>query len=112
MEHIENLFKIFADKNRIRILKLLEHRKMCVCELADILNVTQPSISRHLKKMKKAGLIQDEQDRFWTNYYLKQDSDCCKTLMNCLKKWLDGDKTVQSDLRRSKAVDRTKVCCK
>ena len=112
MEQTEKLFKVFADKNRIRILKLLDQRKMCVCELAYILKVTQPSISRHLKRMKKAGLVKDEQDKFWTNYFLAKDSVYCKTLMNCLKKWLADDRTVKSDLLRLKAVDRTKLCCK
>ena len=63
-------FKTFADKNRLRILNLLQQRKMCVCELAFVLQVTQPSISRHLKRMKESGLIGDEQDGFWTNYFL------------------------------------------
>jgi ArsR family transcriptional regulator, arsenate/arsenite/antimonite-responsive transcriptional repressor len=54
MKDIEGLFKALADKNRIRILKLLESRKCCVCELADLLGITQPSISRHLKKLKKS----------------------------------------------------------
>lgn len=111
MEQTEKIFKIFADKNRIRILKLLEQRKMCVCELAFILKVTQPSISRHLKKMKKAGLVSDERDKFWTNYYLVKDSAHGKALMNCLKKWLVKDTTVQSDLARMKIVNRTRLCC-
>ena len=69
MDRFARVFKVFSDKNRLRIISLLSNRKMCVCELAFVLGVTQPSISRHLKKMKKAGIVQDEKDGFWTNYF-------------------------------------------
>ena len=42
MKELEKLLKALADKNRLRILKLLEVRKMCVCELASVLGITQP----------------------------------------------------------------------
>ena len=108
----EKLFKIFADKNRLRIFKLLEQRKMCVCELANILGVTQPSISRHLKRMKQVGLVSDEQDRFWTNYFLCKNSKAQESVLCCIKYLLKGDKVIKSDLKKLAEVDRTKLCCK
>ena len=112
LDTTEKLFKIFADKNRLRIFKLLEQRKMCVCELASILGVTQPSISRHLKRMKEAGLVEDEQDRFWTNYYLRKKDKAQASVLCCLQHLLKGDKVISSDLKKLKKVDRTKMCCK
>lgn len=112
MKEIEYLFKSLADKNRLRILGLLSKRKMCVCELAYALGVTQPSISRHLKRMKKVGLIQDEQDGFWTNYFIKCEGGKAKIIMECLRKWLKVDKTTVSDYKKLSEVDRTKLCCK
>lgn len=112
LDTTEKLFKIFADKNRLRIFKLLEQRKMCVCELASILRVTQPSISRHLKRMKEVGLIVDEQDRFWTNYFLCKSSKTQESVLCCIKFLLKGDRVIQSDLEKLKKVDRTKLCCK
>jgi len=108
----EKLFKIFADKNRLRILKLLEQRRMCVCELAYVLGVTQPSVSRHLKRMKEAGLAGDEQDGFWTNYFLKKGSKEREKIMGCIKSLLKGDKVIREDLERFRKADRTKICCK
>ena len=55
MQDCTGLFKVLSDNNRIRIINLLERRPLCVCEIAHILGVTQPSISRHLRKMKSAG---------------------------------------------------------
>lgn len=107
----EKLFKIFADKNRLRILNLLLQRKMCVCELAFVLQVTQPSISRHLKKMKESGLVGDEQDGFWTNYFLRNSQGINK-VVSWVKSFLKDDKVIKVDMERLKKVDRTKICCK
>ncbi|HBR15054.1 MAG TPA: transcriptional regulator [Candidatus Omnitrophica bacterium] len=107
----EKLFKNFADKNRLRILNLLQQRKMCVCELAFVLQVTQPSVSRHLKRIKESGLIGDEQDGLWTNYFLK-DTPAGKNLVSWLKTYLRDDQVIKADMDRLKKVDRTKLCCK
>jgi len=106
------LLKVFADKNRLRILKLLENRKMCVCELAFVLGVTQPSISRHLKKMKEVGLTGDEQDGFWTNYYLCKGNKAQEDVLCCIKTLLKGDKIVEADANKLKKIDRTRLCCR
>lgn len=112
MEKIESLFKILADKNRLRILCLLSRRKMCVCELAYCLGVTQPSVSRHLKRMKRTGLIQDEQDGFWTNYFIKCKEEESKIIMKYLCKWIKSSKTALSDFKKFNKADRTQLCCK
>lgn len=112
LDTTQQLFKIFADKNRLRIFKLLERHKMCVCELAHILGVTQPSVSRHLKRMKEAGLIETEQDGFWTNYYLSKGTKAREDVLCCIKILLKNDKTVRSDLAKVKGLDRTKLCCR
>jgi ArsR family transcriptional regulator, arsenate/arsenite/antimonite-responsive transcriptional repressor len=112
MKELERLLKALADKNRLRILKLLEARKMCVCELAFVIGITQPSVSRHLKKLGQAGLIESEQDCFWTNYYIRSDHRLLKTLLSCLKKALSGDGSIKADAKKLKKVDRTKLCCR
>ena len=112
LDTTERLFKTFADKNRLRILNLLQQRKMCVCELAFVLQVTQPSISRHLKRMKESGLIGDEQDGFWTNYFLMKNSKAGDNVLQSIKLFLKDDKIIKGDMERLKKVDRTKLCCK
>jgi ArsR family transcriptional regulator len=112
MDTLQKLFKIFADKNRLRIFKLLEQQKLCVCELAYVLEVTQPSISRHLKKMKDVGLIDTQQDGFWTNYFLRKGSKTYESVLVCVKSLLKDDKTILSDVKKLQSVDRSKLCCK
>jgi ArsR family transcriptional regulator len=106
----EQLFKVFADKNRMRILLLLARRKMCVCELAQILGVTQPSVSRHLKRMKQAGLIGTEKDGFWTNYFLRKSSKAGEDVLGCIRHLLRNDAVIKADAGRAKTVDRTGCC--
>jgi len=113
MKNLEKVLKALADKNRIRILKLLQMRKMCVCELASVLGIAQPSTSRHLKKLKAACLIEDEQEGFWTNYFLsKTNNSCCRVLTKKIYEWLKEDPVVKRDLKRAKKIDRTKLCCR
>ncbi len=112
MKELEKLLKALADKNRLRIIKLLEVRKMCVCELAFVIGITQPSVSKHLKKLGAAGITAYEQDRFWTNYYLRQDNESLKMLLSCFKKHLSSDAIIKKDREKLKRVNRTKLCCK
>ena len=112
MEELEKSLKALADKNRLRILKLLEVRKMCVCELAFVLGITQPSVSKHLKKLSSAGIVESEQDRFWTNYYLRNDNESLKMLLLCFKKHLSSNVIVKEDQEKLKRVNRTRLCCK
>jgi ArsR family transcriptional regulator, arsenate/arsenite/antimonite-responsive transcriptional repressor len=113
MKETEKLFKVLADRNRIRILKLLETRKCCVCELSKVLGITQPSVSRHLKKLKSVGLICDEQEGLWTNYVLSiPENSCAATILAMIRSWLNDDAVVKKDLMRLKKADRIKLCCR
>ena len=110
MKEIEALLKALADKNRLRILKLLQIRKMCVCELAFVIGISQPSVSKHLKKLCCAGIIGCEQDHVWTNYYLKENKPVLKTMLKCLKKSLGGEDIIKKDARKLKKVNRACIC--
>jgi ArsR family transcriptional regulator len=111
MHDLEKSFKALADKNRIRILKLLQHKQMCVCELAYILGITQPSVSRHLKKLKAAGFIDDKQDGFWTNYLCaKPDTPYTKAFSSLIKKWLHDDRTIRHDRMKARKINRAHLC--
>ena len=112
MKDLENVLKACSDKNRVRILKLLEKKKLCVCEIAFVLDITQPSVSRHLKKLKRAGLIEAEQDSFWTNYILKSKNSYASDILSLMKKWLKDDDIIKKDVLKLKKANRVKLCCK
>lgn len=56
MESVD-LFKALADTNRLRILSLLDQGPLCVCDLESVLGLQQSNLSRHLAKLKQAGLV-------------------------------------------------------
>jgi ArsR family transcriptional regulator len=64
------LFKALADKTRLRILRLLEVREMCVCEVMVALGLTQPTASHHLGILENAGLAKDRKEGKWVFYSL------------------------------------------
>ncbi|MDF2962353.1 MAG: ArsR family transcriptional regulator [Paenibacillus sp.] len=65
----ENL-KLLGDKNRLTILIMLKEKEMCVCDIADLLETSQPNASQHLRKLKAAGLLKESKRGQWVYYSL------------------------------------------
>jgi len=61
-------FKALSDETRLRIVKLLELREMCVCEVMVALGLTQPTASHHLGLLENAGLVKDRKEGKWVFY--------------------------------------------
>jgi len=58
----ESVFKALGEPTRLKITKLLAHRELCVCDLEEILQMSQPRISQHLKILKQAGLVNERKE--------------------------------------------------
>lgn len=98
----ENLFGALGDRLRLRLACCLLTVKegLCVCELVDALNVSQPNASRHLKLMKSAGLVEEDRDGRWVYYRLKDaDYPFFKNIRCCIES-VCGCTDIQEDLRR------------
>lgn len=67
---LDGLFKGFADPTRIRILNLLAAGELCVCDLVALLRLSQPTVSRHLAYLRRAGLVAARPDLQFTYYRL------------------------------------------
>ncbi len=72
MEELVNIFKAFSDETRLRVLKLLEHGELCVCDLVAALDMVQPKVSFHLAILREAALIRDRKDGKWIHYSLNE----------------------------------------
>ncbi len=71
MKELLRLSKIFSDENRLKIITLiLRDKKLCVCEICDTLKLSQPLVSRHLKKMKEADVLVAKKEKKWVIYSL------------------------------------------
>lgn len=75
MEKLTNLFKVMSDETRLRILVLLYHKKLCVCQIQGILEETQPKISKHLGKLRDVGFVKDERQEKYIYYYLDNENE-------------------------------------
>ena len=112
MRILLQVLKAVADRNRVRILKMLEHKDMCVCELAAVLNIKQPSVSKHLSILKNAGLIQDERNGQWIDCSLCRDARNAYSpaVQAMLAHWLNDDPIVTSDRQTMKTLCRENIC--
>lgn len=71
------ILKAVADPNRLQLLALInssENNESCVCDLTEPLNLTQPTVSHHLKKLTDAGLLNREKRGTWAWYQINQDA--------------------------------------
>ncbi|MGN0452307.1 MAG: ArsR/SmtB family transcription factor [Ruminococcus sp.] len=66
-------FKAFCDENRIRILKLLESGEKCACKLLEEINVTQPTLSHHMKILCDSGIVKGRKEGKWMHYSISQE---------------------------------------
>ena len=67
-KRVANVFKALSDENRIRILKLLRTGEKCACKLLEEINVTQPTLSHHMKILCDAGLATGRKEGKWMHY--------------------------------------------
>jgi ArsR family transcriptional regulator, arsenate/arsenite/antimonite-responsive transcriptional repressor len=84
----KELFATLGERLRLRLAccLLLAKQGLCVCELVDALQVSQPNASRHLKLMKAAGLLEERRDGRWVYYRLRDaDSPFLNSLRCCLE---------------------------
>jgi ArsR family transcriptional regulator, arsenate/arsenite/antimonite-responsive transcriptional repressor len=70
IDQLEDVFKALADRTRLRILALLGNNEVCVCHIHDSLGVPQPTVSRHLAYLRRAGLVSVRRDGVWMHYQL------------------------------------------
>lgn len=106
--------KAVSDANRVKILKMLQHKIMCVCELQTALEIAQPTVSKHLKILEDAGLVNHRKDGLWVDYYLTDgaSSPYVANLLGNLRHWLDDEPGVIELVKRLPGIKREEVCRK
>ncbi|WP_310177276.1 metalloregulator ArsR/SmtB family transcription factor [Neobacillus niacini] len=75
LERAANVLKLLGDKTRLTIVGILKQRECCVCEFLEVFDMSQPSISQHLRKLKDAGMVKEERRGQWIYYSLNQQSE-------------------------------------
>lgn len=110
MRDLVNVMKALSDPGRVKVLKALEARELCACEIIALLGLAQPTVSRHLKVLVDAGLITGRKVGSWVHYRLAQNpaTPYAQALLAALPGWLEADPEIAAlraslrDSRRGK----------
>ena len=70
MQRNADIIKAIGDPTRLKIIYLLKHGELCVCEIMTALNKPQPTVSHHLNLLKNAGILKWRKEGVWTHYKL------------------------------------------
>ena len=110
MTNVVTFFRAMADETRWRIVRLVMDRALCVCELADILEMPQSSVSSHVQVIRKAGLLESETCGKWTYFRIARGH--LALLKAVLRSFADSEIHVR-DAARSEArlAVRETSCC-
>jgi len=101
------VFGAFSDPTRLRLLALLRRGELCVCDLVSILRIPQGTASRHMSRLKAAGLVRSRNQGYWTYYSLSPArKPLHRSLLRCLDACVRDDATLRADARR-----RGTRCC-
>lgn len=108
MRELEQTFKALADATRLRILNLLLHGELCVCDIQFVLDSPQPNVSRHLTYLKNAGLVQDRREGPRIYYSLAQSTaGVNRDVFAFLLELFSQSKGLKNDLRKlNRAIER------
>ncbi len=114
MDNLLKIFKSLSDRNRMRIVKMLQVRPLCVCEITVVLGLSMSTVSAHLSLIKNAGLIENYKDGRWIYYKLVKNpsSQEIASILPLLSYWLNDDEVVEKDFEKLKTVDgETSMSC-
>ncbi|HEY8715049.1 MAG TPA: metalloregulator ArsR/SmtB family transcription factor [Candidatus Acidoferrum sp.] len=107
--HVNLMFRAFSDQTRLRILHLLLGGELCVCDIVTVIDVPQPTASRHLSYLLRAGLIQKRKEGLWAYYKLAPATSALqRNLFKCLEECFTELPELAADARRAK---RENICC-
>ena len=112
MRDFIKVMKALSDPNRVRMVKLLQRKVLCVCEIKEALGLAQSTASKHLKILEEAGLITYSKEGLWVNYRLADGArnPYVASLLGNLRHWLEEDPEVEALMKRLPEIDRKTIC--
>ncbi|MBF0224103.1 MAG: winged helix-turn-helix transcriptional regulator [Desulfobacterales bacterium] len=93
MKNFTKVMKSLSDPIRVKILKMLQKKAMCVCEIQHALKIAQSTTSKHLKILEASGLITSKKNGLWVNYFIADGSisPYAASLLGNLRHWLEDE---------------------
>ncbi len=112
MQQLSQTTKALSDHNRLRILKMLQLRPLCVCEITAVLQLSPSTVSKHLSLLRHANLINDHKEGKWVICHLEEHpgNHFAATLLPLLATWLEDDPQIQADRQKIARINRADLC--
>jgi ArsR family transcriptional regulator, arsenate/arsenite/antimonite-responsive transcriptional repressor len=112
MDKLTDFFKMLSDETRLRILVLLYHKKLCVCQMCGILEESQPKISKHLSKMRDMGFVKDERAEQFIYYSLNFDNEMYGNILINIIENIETNVQLKKDVERIQEAESFLESCK
>lgn len=107
LSEMENLYISLSDKTRLRLLNLMREDEICVCFFTEVLDESQPKISRHLAYLRKAELVEARREGKWIHYRIKfPENAFAREILYDTLEWLKSDEQMQKEYE-----NLVEVCC-
>lgn len=111
MEQITQTFRALSEEMRLRIMMLLIHGELCVCDLMTIFGEPQSKVSRHLAYLKHSGLLSSKRVGVWMHYFLKEPLDeISRAQLNFMKEQLANHPLFEEDFKKMEDTKKQKIC--
>jgi len=113
LEDKTKIFKALSDPNRLRILKALQTKVLCVCEIRELLQLANSTVSQHLTILKEEGFIIEEKSGKWVNYSInpRPSDPRISAILSTIDFWISDDSVIISDKKKIFSLDRKIICC-
>ncbi len=107
MSSLLEQLKALGDETRLKIFKLVERQELCVCQIVPAIGLSQPTVSIHLGKLKRAGLVKERRAGLWS--YYSADRDGLAAFLASLERFLAAD--LESIPELNEVAARLRGCC-
>lgn len=94
LEAMAEEFKVLGDKTRLRILSLLQGRELCVCDLTEVLEISQPGVSQHMRRLRQAGFVNERRGGQWIYYSLNMENPLLGLLLPMFPKVQEDEESL------------------
>ncbi|MEP6900665.1 MAG: metalloregulator ArsR/SmtB family transcription factor [Actinomycetota bacterium] len=99
--NMETFFMALADKTRLRLLNLIREDEICVCFFTEVLEESQPKVSRHLAYLRNAGIVEARRDGKWMHYRIvKPENPFAAEVLEDTLRWLESQDKMQNDYKK------------
>src|SRR5690606_6967016 len=110
---LTKLLKVLSDESRLRVLNLLQERECCVCEVMQVMDISQSKASRILRALYDTGVLKLRREGRWVLYSIDTDraKDYTGNILTAIKSSLESNPVALEDLERLKKAERIGPAC-